>query len=209
MPEAATPSPVSATDRARILDAAEVCLHDRGIRNTTMAEVAQTAGVSRAWLYRLYKDKTSLFGAVLVRIDRVHWEAEGARVRSATTLVDTVVEAVLLARRMQQRPWVKQLREAEPEAFTAVTEIGMRHFVPWLTETWRRYVEEAFARGELREDLDLDRAAEWVARVVLSLCNVPSNVIDLDDRDQLRAFVAEFLVAGLGSPTAIRASRSA
>ena len=200
MPSSVDRSPVSASDRARILDAAEVCLHDRGIKNTTMAQVAQAAGVSRAWLYRLYKDKTSLFGAVLVRIDSVHWEAEGARLRSATTLVDTVVEAVLLARRMQQRPLVKELREAEPEAFAAVSEIGMRHFIPWLAETWRGYVEDALVRGELRDDLPLDWAAEWVARVVLSLCNVPSASIDVDDREQLRSFVAEFLVPGLGSP---------
>jgi AcrR family transcriptional regulator len=190
---------VSNSDRGRILDAAEICLHDRGIRNTTMAQVAQVAGVSRAWLYRLYKDKTSLFGAVLVRIDHVHWQAEGARLRSANTLVDAVVEAVLLARRMQQRPLVKQLREAEPEAFAAVSEIGMRHFIPWLAETWRGYVEAAQQRGELRDDLPLDWAAEWVARVVLSLCNVPSTSIDVDDRDQLRSFVAEFLVPGLGA----------
>jgi AcrR family transcriptional regulator len=192
-------SPVSGSDRARILDAAEVCLHDHGIRNTTMAQVAQAAGVSRAWLYRLFQDKTTLFGAVMVRIDRVHWEAEGARVRSATTLADAVVEAVLLARRMQQRPLVKELREAEPEAFTAVSEIGMRHFVPWLSEGWRSYVTAAQQRGEVREDLPLDWASEWVARIVLSLSNVPSAFIDIDDREQLRAYVSEFLLPGLGA----------
>lgn len=187
----------SRSDRDRILDAAEVCLRDRGIRQTTMAEVAAAAGVSRAWLYRLYQDKTTLFGAVMVRIDTAHWQAEGARVRAATTLVDAVVESVLLARKMQQRPLIAQLRESEPEAFSEVASFGMKHFIPWLSATWRSYVIDAQERGEVRSDFPLDWAAEWMARIVLSLSTVPSDVIDVDDRESMRPFVAELLTPAL------------
>ncbi|WP_421843139.1 TetR/AcrR family transcriptional regulator [Mycobacterium sp.] len=195
---AAQPLVPSHGDRARILDAAEVCLRDKGIRGTTMAAVAAAAGVSRAWLYRLYQDKTQLFGVVMVRMDRTYWESEGARVRAALTLVDTVVEAVLLARKMQHRPLIDKLRETEPDAFAAVTEIGMQHYIPWLSATWRRYAEAAQERGEVRLDLPLDWAAEWLARLVLSLCTMPSEVVDVDDREQLRSYVSEFLLPGLG-----------
>ncbi|MGJ6125048.1 TetR/AcrR family transcriptional regulator [Mycolicibacterium sp. Y3] len=188
-------------DRDRILDAAEVCLRDRGIRNTTMSDVATAAGVSRAWLYRLYQDKTRLLGAVMVRIDNAHWEAEGARVRAANTLVDTVVESVLLARTMQKRPLLVHLRETEPEAFAAVSEIGMQHFIPWLDATWRRYVHEAQLRGEVRSDVPLDWAGEWVARIVLSLSTVPSQYISPDNRDELSQFVGQFLTPGLAPST--------
>jgi AcrR family transcriptional regulator len=189
------------SDRDRILDAAEICLLERGISKTTMAEVAAAAGVSRAWLYRLYQDKVSLFGAALVRIDGVYWEAEGARVRAAASLVDTIVESVLLARRMQQRPLIVTLRESEPAAFSQVAEIGMRHFIPWLSATWRGYLMAAQDRGEISPDIALDWAAEWVARIVLSLCTVPSQVVDTDDRDSIRPFVDQFLLHGLSSPT--------
>lgn len=188
------------SDRDRILDAAEVCLLERGIGKTTMAEVAAAAGVSRAWLYRLYQDKVSLFGAVMVRIDSVHWQAEGARVRAATTLVDTIVESVLLARQMQQRPLIVTLRESEPAAFSQVAGIGMQHFIPWLSATWRGYLMAAQDRGEISTDIGLGWAAEWVARIVLSLCTVPSRVIDIDDRASMRPFVEQFLLHGLQTP---------
>lgn len=187
------------SDRDRILDAAEVCLLDRGISKTTMAEVAAAAGVSRAWLYRLYQDKVSLFGAVMVRIDSAHWQAEGARVRAATTLVDTIVEAVLLSRQMQRRPVIVKLRESEPAAFSQVAEIGMQHFIPWLSATWKGYLVPAQERGEISSDIALDWASEWVARIVLSLCTVPSQVVDIDDRDSMRPFVEQFLLHGLNA----------
>jgi AcrR family transcriptional regulator len=203
------PSEPTRSDRDRILDAAEVCLLERGIGKTTMAEVAAAAGVSRAWLYRLYQDKVSLFGAVMVRIDSVHWQTEGVRVRAATTLVDTIVETVLLARQMQQRPVIVKLRESEPAAFSQVAEIGMQHFIPWLSATWRGYLVAAQKRGEVSPDISLDWASEWVARIVLSLCTVPSQVVDIDDRASMRPFVDQFLLRGLNSPTKVAESENA
>ncbi|MCX5042092.1 TetR/AcrR family transcriptional regulator [Aldersonia sp. NBC_00410] len=203
------PSVPTRSDRDRILDAAEVCLLERGIGKTTMAEVAAAAGVSRAWLYRLYQDKVSLFGAVMVRIDSVHWQSEGVRVRAATTLVDTIVESVLLARQMQQRPLIVKLRESEPAAFSQVAEIGMQHFIPWLSATWRGYLVAAQRRGEVSPEISLDLASEWVARIVLSMCTVPSRVVDTDDRDSMRPFVNQFLLHGLHAPTTAAESEKA
>ena len=36
--------------RDRLIDAAEVCLRAKGIRSTTVSEVAEVAQVSRGWL---------------------------------------------------------------------------------------------------------------------------------------------------------------
>ncbi|MUL64139.1 hypothetical protein BOO86_06655 [Mycobacterium sp. CBMA 234] len=186
------------SDRDRILDAAEVCLRDSGIRQTTMAEVAQVAGVSRAWLYRLYQSKTSLFGAVMVRMDDAFLRAEGARVRAAATLVDAVVETVLLARKAQQRPLIVKLRESEPDAFTSVSDFGMLQHLPRLSSNWVGFVAEGQRRGEVRSDIPLDWAAEWIARLIMSLSMMPTANVDPDDRESLRAFVGAFLIPGLG-----------
>ena len=52
--QSTTPRVGSTTDR--MLDAAESLLADKGIRATKMQQVADVAGVSRAWLYRHFPD---------------------------------------------------------------------------------------------------------------------------------------------------------
>src|SRR5215475_7226005 len=65
--------------RDRLIDAAEVCLRAKGIRSTTVSEVAEAAGVSRGWLYRHFPDKASLLGAAIVRLNDAYWsEAHAA-----------------------------------------------------------------------------------------------------------------------------------
>ena len=56
------------TVHERLLDATQKLLADKGIRATTMQQVAESAGVSRAWLYRHYPDKPSMIGATIVRL---------------------------------------------------------------------------------------------------------------------------------------------
>src|SRR5205809_7924075 len=59
--------------RDRLIDAAEECMRARGIRATTVSEVAEVAGVSRGWLYRHFPDKVTLLGAALVRLNDAYW----------------------------------------------------------------------------------------------------------------------------------------
>ncbi len=185
------------TTRDRLLDAAEVCLRRDGIRRTTVAQVAEEAGVSRAWLYRHFPDKAALLGAALVRLDEVYWAQAHADVAQEQDLAAQVTRAVSLGRTIAPRPLVLALREAEPEAFAAVVGSGVREVVPGLASFWHRYVEAARNTGQVRSDLDIARAAEWVLRLVVSLVTLPGDAVDADDPASVNRFVREFLVPGL------------
>jgi hypothetical protein len=50
----------------------------------------------------------------------------------------------------------------------------------------------------VRAGLDVARAAEWVLRIIISLVTTPGDAVDIDDPAQVRAFLTDFLVAGLG-----------
>ena len=186
-----------ATSRDRVLDAAERCLRRDGIRRTTVAGVAEEAGISRAWLYRQFPDKASLLGAALVRMDEAFWEQAHARISSVDGIAQQITEAVALSRTAALAPFVLQLREQEPEAFAEVIGTGVREIVPGLIGFWHRYLSAAVRSGELRGDLDVNRAAEWVLRQILSLTTVPGEAVDADDPASVLAFVQEFLVPGL------------
>jgi AcrR family transcriptional regulator len=183
--------------RERLLDATEACLRRDGIRRTTVAQVAEEAGISRAWLYRHYPDKASLVGAAIVRLDEAYWAAAHTEVAAEPGLTARVVRAVQLGRALQPRPLVMALRDAEPEAFAAVVGTGVREIVPGLAGFWHRYLQQAVDLGEVRADLDVPRAAEWVLRIVISLATVPGDAVDADDPASLRMYVQEFLVPGL------------
>jgi AcrR family transcriptional regulator len=193
-------SAVDAT-RERLLDAAEACIRRTGIRRTTVGQIAEEAGVSRAWLYRLFPDKTALIGAALLRGDEEFWAQAHAHVDAADDLADQVAAAVSFSRAKQPGALMLQLQQAEPEATAAVVGSGLRQALPGMAGFWRPYLERARARGEVRADLDIAQASEWVLRMVISLVTVSGDAVDIDNPADVRAFLRAFLVAGLGGPS--------
>jgi TetR/AcrR family acrAB operon transcriptional repressor len=53
--------------RERIIDAAEDVFHDKGVSRTSLADVAQAAGVTRGAIYWHFKNKSDLFSAMCER----------------------------------------------------------------------------------------------------------------------------------------------
>jgi AcrR family transcriptional regulator len=188
------------TTRDRILDATAESLAQQGIRRTTMAAVADSAGVSRAWLYRFFPDKPSLIGAALIRMDEVFWDDAHKRISKQQGLAAKVAEAVLLARSIEL-PLALQLSQQEPEAYALVVGSGIRDVVPGMAAFWHEHLEEAKASGELRADLDIPRAAEHVLRTVLSLVTVPGDAVNPDDPRSLTSYLEEFLLPALVQET--------
>ena len=188
--------------RERILDAAEACLRRDGIRRTTAAGVAAEAGVSRAWLYRHFPDKASLLSAALIRRDEAFWSQAAQVVDAADGLAAQVAAAVVLCRAAPLGPLATELRDREPEAFAAVIGTFVDDIVPGLAWFWRERLEAGVASGALRADLDVDAAAEWVMRVVVSLVSVPGQAVDIDDAASVEAYLGAFLMPALATPTA-------
>jgi AcrR family transcriptional regulator len=165
-----------------------------------MAAVADAAGVSRAGLYRHFHDKPSLVGAALVRLDEAFWEDAHLRIAKQPGVVAQVTEAVLLARSVEL-PLALQLSQQEPEAYALVVGSGIRDVVPGMAAFWHEHLEDAKAAGELRQDLDVPRAAEHVLRTVLSLVTVPGDAVDPDDPQSLSSYLSEFLLPALVQET--------
>ena len=96
--------PKARTVRDRLIDAAEQCLTAKGIRATTVSEVAEVAGVSRGWLYRHFPDKSELLGAAIVRLNDAFWTESRTRLDSVTGLDEQIAAGVALARKESETP---------------------------------------------------------------------------------------------------------
>ena len=185
--------------RDRLIDAAEVCLRAKGIRATTVSEVAEVAGVSRGWLYRHFPDKVALLGAAIVRLNEVYWSESHAMLERVEGLDQQIAAGVRHGRSAYDDPGalLMKLRTDEPEEFAACAGAGVAGLVPDLADFWKRYLVAAVERGEIHPDTDIPQASEWVARVLLSLTTVPGDTLDPRDPAQVLSYVRRYVMPGL------------
>jgi AcrR family transcriptional regulator len=189
------PQPV----RDRLVDAAETCLRAKGIRATTVSEVAEAAGVSRGWLYRHFPDKATLLGAAIVRLNEAYWSDAHALLEQVIGLDAQIVAGVRHGRSAYDDPGalLMRLRREEPDDFAACAGAGVQGLVPDLADFWSRYLVAARDRGEIHPATDIAEASEWVARALISLATVPGDTLDPSDPEALLTYVRRYVMPGL------------
>ena len=205
MTSAAAPRPAAKSVRDRLIDAAEVCLRAKGIRSTTVSEVAEVAGVSRGWLYRHFPDKNSLLGAAIVRLNDAYWSDSHAMLERIDGLDEQIAAGIRHGRSAYADPGalLMKLRMEEPEEFAACAGAGVQGLVPDLGEFWSRYLIAARDRGEIHHDVNIDEASEWVARALLSLATVPGRQLDPTDHEAILRHVRRYVMPGLRADPAL------
>ncbi len=205
MTSATAPRPASKSVRDRLIDAAEVCLRDKGIRSTTVSEVAEVAGVSRGWLYRHFPDKNALLGAAIVRLDEAYWSDSHAMLERIIGLDEQIAAGIRHGRTAYADPGalLMKLRLDEPEEFAACAGAGVQGLVPDLGAFWVRYLVAARDNGEIHADVDVAEASEWVARVLLSLATVPGDRLDPSDHEAVLTHVRRYVMPGLRTDPAL------
>lgn len=193
-----TPAPTtSVTDR--LLDATEKMLAERGIRGTTVQQVADLAGVSRAWLYRHFADKQAMVGAAIVRLTESFWTDARSELDELGTFAEQLTAGVRIGRGAYDDPGtlLLRLRTDEPDEFAACAGAGVTALVPDLALFWKPFVEAAIERGEVHAAHDPDEVSEWVARILISIGTAPGATVDADDPVSVRRQIDRFVMPGL------------
>ncbi|HEX3546935.1 MAG TPA: TetR/AcrR family transcriptional regulator [Mycobacterium sp.] len=194
-----TSSTATKSVRDRLIDAAEVCMRAKGIRSTTVSEVAEVAGVSRGWLYRHFPDKASLLGAAIVRLNDAYWSESHAMLEHFEGLDRQIAAGIRHGRTAYDDPGalLMKLRMEEPDEFAACAGAGVQGLVPDLADFWTRYLVAARDRGEIDPETDIAEASEWVARSLISIATVPGETLDADDSEAVLRYVRRYVLPGL------------
>jgi AcrR family transcriptional regulator len=194
-----------ASVRERLIDAAEACLRAKGIRSTTVSEIAEVAGISRGWLYRHFPDKVTLLGAALVRLNDAYWSESHAMLEQIEGLDERIAAGISHGRTAYDDPGtlLMKLRIDEPEEFAACAGAGIHGLVPDLAEFWKPYLVAARDAGEVHPDVRVDEAAEWVARAILSMATVPGLHLDASDPAAVLTHVRRYVLPALKADPAV------
>ncbi|HEX7168876.1 MAG TPA: TetR/AcrR family transcriptional regulator [Acidimicrobiales bacterium] len=188
------PAAAPAVTRERLLEAAFTCVARHGLAKTTIDDIARAAGVSRPTIYRQFPG-----GREAVLREVVAWEA--ARVFSEITravagrtdLAELLEELVAVAyRTVGSHSVLQKVLQTEPERLLPLLVTGVDRLIALM----KPLLLLGMQRSQVRPGLDHDAAADYIARMVLSVVGAPGRW-DLDDRASIRAFVDRELLAGL------------
>lgn len=182
----------------RIIDAALACVARWGLAKTTLEDVAREAGCGRATIYRTFEGgKGAVLRAALARESlrfRAEVESALAEVADPDDLTEVLTAGVVAAATFLDRhEALAYLLAHEPDVvlphvafhrlaglFALVGDFAVPHLA--------RFVGE----GEPAR-----RAAEWLARVVLTYVLNPTEHVDLTEPVAARRLLSTYVVPGL------------
>ena len=178
---------------AAILDAAVESYLQRGIEKTSMADVANAAGVARSTLYRYFPGRDDLLIAAVHREmlelgDKMH-----RRLARFPAPADHIVEGLVLA--LQEIP-----RRPLLYAVFASDDVSRARRVVWnsplIVQLGNQFMGDVIApalqQGALKDSAAPEVLIEWVYRILLSFLTLPSNFVKT--RSQLRATLHALLI---------------
>ncbi len=184
--------------RERVIEGAYRCVERFGLAKTTVADVVKASGVSRATIYRCFPGgKEELLHAV------VAWEMDrfftglAVVVESRPDLATMVEAALVHARRaITGHAVLQKILDTEPERLLPLLTTETDRPLRYITAYLRPLLDREEDAGRLRPGLDKERAADYVARMALSLIGSPGRW-DLDDPLLVGELVREELLAGI------------
>lgn len=186
-----------ADTRTRILLGALSTVERLGMAKASLEDVAQTAGVSRATIYRYFPG-----GRDELVTETVIWEVQNF----LTPMIDgldgldgieaKLQEALVVGRRaIGEHLLLQQLLSTEPqEIFRELVEVG-----PVLRDAIRGYIADELRGEVLRPGTEVDEAADYCARLYLSYLGSHGGN-DLGDSDVVARIVSSQFLAGILAP---------
>jgi AcrR family transcriptional regulator len=189
--------------RERILEAAYACFARFGLGKTTVEDVVKESGVSRATVYRVFPGgKDQLLREVVAWEMGRFFGALAEAVVGAPDFATLVEDGLLFAHRaVGEHVVLQKILVTEPERLLPLLTTEQDRPLSFITGYLVPFLEREERAGRLRPGLDQELAADFVARMVLSL--IGSDGALIEDPVARRRLVREQLLAGVLTPEAL------
>lgn len=191
------PATPAAVLEERLVEAMLHCIARWGLAKTTADDIARTAGVSRATLYRAFPGgKDVAFDALLRHETGRFFRAVSGPLAAADSVEELVVTGIVgAARFLSGHEALGYVLAHEPErVLPAFTFDRLERTLA---------VATAFAAPHLRrfiaDEATASDRAEWLVRILLSYAMNPTPTLDLTDEASVRRFTTTYLLPALTS----------
>jgi AcrR family transcriptional regulator len=192
---------VATESRERVLEATFDCVARFGMGKTTVEDVVKESGYSRASIYRWFPG-----GKDQLMRETVAWEMNRFFASLAEAVYDAPDFASLLERgltfahrALTEHEVLQKVLDTEPDRLLPLITVEQDRVQRFITAFLLPYLERDQRDGRIRADVDLDAAAAYVGRMVLSLIASPGRW-DMDDPDEVRQVVRDELLGGVLAP---------
>ena len=176
--------------RERLLEAAYACVARYGLAKTTMEDVAREAGLSRATVYRYFpQGKDQLVREVVAWEAGRFFERLTRAVAHHVDLEDLLQQALVFAHRaVEDHAVLQKILETEPDRLLPLLTTESARLIALV----KQFLVLAMQRTPLRAGIDVDAAADHLARMVLSHTSAQGGW-DLTDPAEARRLVRSWL----------------
>lgn len=179
---------VTATTRARILDAARAVVRDNGVEAARLDDIADRSGVARPNIYRYFPNKQALVKEVLLAEVRHIHQQRHELLSDIGPVSDRILESLVAGAELTR----------SGEAVASVASPGLLEVARLIADDddllqleigyWQPLLAEARAEGRLVEGLTDERIIRWFMTCAYLVSSRPELV-----EDDLRAWVHDFV----------------
>jgi AcrR family transcriptional regulator len=192
---------VASTDpalRERLLESAYACVARFGMGKTTIDDVVKESAVSRATIYRVFPGgKDQLMREVVAWEMGRFFGSLAEAVAGAADFASLVEEGLVFAHRaVEDHTVLQKVLVTEPERLVTLLTTEQHRPLRFITGYLVPFLEREEREGRLAPGLDLEPAADYVARMLLSLIGSPGRW-DLHDPAEVRVLVRTEILAGV------------
>ena len=181
-----------------ILRAAEECFARFGMAKTTMEDVARAASLSRATVYRYFRDREALITELVVRRAHTNMDKARAHINKWPTASERIVEGICRdIRKGHSDPMVNRLVAPESMALSMQLLSVSGRAIELTRELWEPVLLAERSAGNLRPEVDIELLCEWISELeIMYISQFDSTDHYLDRvRTKLRAFLIPAIVA--------------
>ena len=177
-----------------MLQATYACIARYGIAKTTVEDVAREGGVSRATVYRYFPG-----GRDQLIADVITWEVGrffgrlADAVAHAPDLPTLLVDGLMYAHRaVEEHAVLQKVLQTEPDRLLPSLTVASNRVLVLI----RGFLVPYLARADLRDDVTVEEAADYLARMILSFIGTQGSA-DLTDRTKVEVLVRREFLAGV------------
>ena len=188
--------------KVKIAEALKILLREKDFNSITTADIARTAGVNEALIYRYFKNKRGLLHDVLAEyledyIEKIEFDRKGIK-GTANKLRQLIWDTIYLYQK--DRVFAKILL-LEVRNFSGYFESETYQIVRHYGKSLLNLIKEGVASGEFRNDISPSHIRQIILGCIEHLC-LPAVIFHYDiSPDKLTADICDVIFEGIVKKT--------